>query len=117
MTLHGNIGISGERSLAETAELVGHALGVRFSPETTGRYEEYPAYCAEALGLQMALLGVPEAGSDIRDDPDSDYCLQVMSESSAALPMIDLSEYFVELIKHNCDVDCWALSVRIGGPD
>jgi hypothetical protein len=109
MTLTGDIGIRGDRALDEAAKALGRALGVAFVEETTGRYEEFPAYCAEALGLHLALLGVPEPGADIRSEPNSDYALQVVSETSTPEPVVNISAYLLEVVKQNSDLECWVL--------
>jgi hypothetical protein len=48
-------------SLAEMAQILGDILGVEFDEDDSGRYDEYPTYCAESDGadLQYDLLGIP----------------------------------------------------------
>ena len=80
-------------SLAETAELISSALGVSFSAERTGRYEEFPAFTAHQAGVEYALLGPPAPEDDIRDDKTIDYCLSVIpwkdsSESATAAELL-----------------------------
>ena len=56
---YADIGIKPMGSLAETALVLGKALGgIAFVQDTEGRFDEYPAI-AESGRLRFALLGVP----------------------------------------------------------
>ena len=109
MTISAHVVIRPHGSLEQTATRLGTALGVTFVPETTGRYEEYPAYCADVLGLHLALLGVPEPEHDIRSERTSDFELQVISETSSPTPTVNISAFVAEVITLNSDLKCWPL--------
>ena len=76
--------LEAERPLGETAEVLGQVLGVSFSKEVMGKFEEYPAYVARGVGISFALLGIPSSECDLRDDSANTYELQVGSERSDA---------------------------------
>jgi hypothetical protein len=103
------VGITPRGSLADVAALLHDALGVPFHADTTGRYEEYPAYYADALGLHLSLLGVPAPENDLRDNPTKDFTFQVTSRVSGSDGEVDLSTFFVQLIKERAGLACWVL--------
>lgn len=78
MNKFGYGGIKPQGTLAETAALLGRALGaLDFQFDTEYRYDEYPAYLAERDGLRYALLGVPAPEDDVREVPTDDFQLMV----------------------------------------
>ncbi|MFJ3318859.1 hypothetical protein ACIPLR_26270 [Herbaspirillum huttiense] len=66
-------------SFEETVAVVAEALGVNFLPDQEGKYEEYPAYRAFALGLELALLAPPLPEFDIREVPEDSFQLIIHS--------------------------------------
>jgi hypothetical protein len=64
-------------SLSEAADRIGKALAIRLVPETSGRFEEYPAFVGSTSDQEFVLLGPPAPEDDIRDDPTQDYALQI----------------------------------------
>ena len=63
----------------ELVERVGELLRVRFIKDDSGRFEEFPAYVASVLGLEVAVLGIP-AEEDLDEmDPVTEYGLLVRS--------------------------------------
>lgn len=77
----GCINIRPTLSFEATVTILGDALGVRFQPDQDGKYEEYPAYRAFAIGLELALLAPPLAEFDTREIPED--CFQLMINSHA----------------------------------
>lgn len=69
-------------SLADTATILGGILSATFEAETTGRFEEYPAYVAKKDGVELALLGKPEPEFDVREEPGDFFQLMAETESS-----------------------------------
>lgn len=65
-------------SFEATVAVVGEALGIRFEHDQEGKYEEYPAYRAFVLGLEVALLAPPLPEFDTRDQPE-DCCQLIIS--------------------------------------
>lgn len=66
----------------ETVALLGRALGISFSRDQSGKYEEYPAYQAFALGLEIALLAPPLPEYETRDEPHDYFQLIVNTVAS-----------------------------------
>lgn len=120
-----SIGIKPKGTLAETAEVLGQALGVTFAPDNSGYYEEFPAYCADVMGLRLALLGIPEPEYSIQPIKDNSFELQM-----APVPEIwrlieeprgdnlDISSFVSEVIKKTTGLECWAHDDKVrGGPN
>ena len=105
------IGISPVGSLGETAEILGRVLGgLVFLEDQQGRYEEYPAYVAEDNGIRYALLGVPEQGYDVRDEPTTDFTLLVepiLTKREDAI--VDTSGGLIDRIQRDGRLKCWSL--------
>ena len=68
-------------SFEATVGALGNALGVQFQRDQDRKYEEYPAYRAFALGLELALLAPPLPEFDTRELPED--CFQLMINSHA----------------------------------
>lgn len=81
---YAHMAISQRHSLAETAQIIGEILGVKFIPETTGRYEEFPALVAEAIGVSYALLGSPDPEHALSDEPMSTYQFDIRCPDEVA---------------------------------
>lgn len=69
-------------SFEATVAVLGDALGVRFQPDQEGKYEEFPAYRAFALGLELALLAPPLSEFDTRESPEDCFQLVIDSHSN-----------------------------------
>jgi hypothetical protein len=105
----GYVGIAPVRRLAETAAILGDVLGLVFTEDTEGRFDEFPAFIAEASGLQYALLGIPDADEDIRDNPTNDFELQVVSTVPTSGNATDISEELIAKLKKDGRLKCWLL--------
>jgi hypothetical protein len=68
-------------SFEATVRVLANALGVRFQADQDGKYEEYPAYRAFALGLELSLLAPPLPEFETREFPED--CFQLMINSDA----------------------------------
>lgn len=67
----------GCKSLEEVAILLNKNIeGVELKRETSGRFEEFPAYISSFMGSEMALLGIPEPEYDIRDEKKNIFVIQ-----------------------------------------
>ena len=98
---------------AQTAMLVGEALDLDFLEDLAGRFE-YPAFIAEKDGVEYALLGVPPAAGDVRDQARLDYALQVRSLHSAPnAEKVDISVELVSELTHG-GVFSWGLPTSAG---
>jgi len=96
-------------SLDEMSKKLGDALDLNFHDDVEGKYEEYPAVVGNAAGLRFALLAAPHPEDDIREDKTADYQLVAHSEVEGtvyALPTVDLSAYFANLIERRAGISC-----------
>jgi len=109
MNIRGVVEIKPRGTLADVASILGGAWGIEFVPETTGRYEEYPAYYADVLGLHLALLGVPEPEEDIRDEPTTNFTLQVWGSAGTQEEEINISSFLAAGIKSRANLECRAV--------
>lgn len=106
----GDVGISPIHSLSNTADILGRLLGLLFEEDTSGYYREFPAYCAYALGMKIALLGIPEEGVTISDSPIDFYSIQLFTLSNSKDSQdIDISNNLVDLIDGQQGIKCWKL--------
>lgn len=106
----GYVGIKGALPLDETAAALSAAFGVTFEEERTGRFEEYPAYVAQALGMELALLGIPDPAFDIRSNQTNDFELQIFARpDSSGDDTLDLSVHLDGVIRRKTSLECWVL--------
>ena len=102
----GAIQIVPKFSLSETAAKLGIALGgLNFRQDPSGTYDEFPSFSAEALGLNFALLGIPDPADQILG-PIKSFCLQIGMAfcTDDAVETCDTSTYFAELIRSRSDL-------------
>lgn len=90
----------------ETVALLGRALGISFSKDQSGKYEEYPAYCAFALGLEIAVLAPPLPKYETRDEPHDYFQLIVNAVASVDGDGVDvdLSDFIEAQLKSCTDL-------------
>jgi hypothetical protein len=106
----GFLGVRPVGDLAQTASLLGEALGITFREDQEGRFDEFPAFIAERDGVEYALLGSPPASEDLRDSPTSDFELQVSSlHRTTGAAEIDISAELVEKLSRNGALQSWEL--------
>jgi hypothetical protein len=84
-------------SFEATVVVLAEALGIKFSPDEEGKYEEYPAYRAFALGLEISLLAPPPPDLDTRDMRDNCFQLiiDICAEVSDGGTDVDMSDLIV----------------------
>jgi hypothetical protein len=68
-------------SFEATVIVLAEALGIRFSPDQEGKYEEYPAYRTFAPGPEISLLAPPPPNLDTREIRDN--CFQLIIDTCA----------------------------------
>lgn len=108
---YADIGIEPAGTLAETALLLGQALGLAFNEDTRCRFDEYPAFVTERDGFRYALLGVPNPEDDVRDEPSSDFKLLVESIGARAQDgKENISQELVLRIQSHSHLRCWQLT-------
>lgn len=109
---YADIGIRPAGTLADTATILGQALGgLVFKEDTQGGFDEYPAFIAESSGLRYALLGVPLPKDDVRDKSSNDFALLVKpSAPKTGEKREDISERLIIQIKSDGRLTCWRLS-------
>ena len=106
----GYVGVSPLGSLEETAVVIGKLLGLNFEEDKSGYYQEFPAFCAEVLGMKLALLGIPDEDMSLSDEPIDYFELQLSTLSKSGLEgKTDLSEYLVDILSGDASVKCWVL--------
>jgi len=106
--LWGYLGVTPLSTLKETALELGKALDVEFFVDDSGRYDEYPAYCAVAYGCELALLGIPKEDEYLGDEPLDYFQLQIKNDGSAEIKGdVTLAEYILELISEKSSLKCW----------
>jgi hypothetical protein len=71
------LNVDASRNLSETASIIGEILGIEFTIDSSGKYEEFPAYIAKKDGFTYALLGFPAKEYDLSDDTRNSYDLLV----------------------------------------
>lgn len=108
---YADIGIKPEGSLADTALILGQALGgLVFKQDTQGKFDEYPAFIAESGALRYALLGVPSPEEDVRDEPSTDFTLLVEPvDSKAGEARENISGKLISRINGDGRLTCWQL--------
>lgn len=87
---------------------LGRALGgLEFEEDSSGNFEEYPAYVARDNELSYALLGIPEPKYDIREIKRDTFSLQVESIDYSDSSTVDISEDLLRRISEHSDLICW----------
>ena len=78
LQIMGAIHIKADRSLAETAKVVGVALeNLILVEDPPGTFDEFPSFSGKSAGLSFVLLGIPDLRDQIGDEPIIDYTLQI----------------------------------------
>lgn len=106
LNIIGAVRIAPTSSLAETAAKLGTALGVTFTEDPPGTFDEFPSFRAECAGLSFVLLGIPELAEQISSEPIADYAFQIglAFRTEDATETCDASAYFTELIRERSDL-------------
>jgi hypothetical protein len=73
-----------------TVAVLAEALGLTFHPDQDGKYEEYPAYISQALGLEFALLAPPHPEYDLREIRDNNFQLLVSTRARVTDDGVDV---------------------------
>lgn len=63
--------------LETTAALISKVFEVNLMRDVSGRFEEYPAFVGSGKGVDFVLLGNPTPEDDLRENPTTDFELQV----------------------------------------
>jgi hypothetical protein len=106
--LWGCIAVAPLVTLRDTAVELEHALGVEFYEDDSGRFEEFPAYCAENNECEFVLLGIPDKEEYLGEEPLDSYQLQI--KNSGAFKLNDgagLASHFLNLISSKSFLKCW----------
>jgi hypothetical protein len=106
----GDLRIEATGSLSDIAELAGKALGVEFHQDSSGYYEEFPAFVSDLLGMEIAILGIPSEEEQDPDEPIEDYQLLVRTFATAPDDKVetDLSIHLCHLLREggiSCDLE------------
>jgi hypothetical protein len=89
-----------DETLEIMAERLGDAMGLRFIQDSSGYYEEFPAFTAHVLGMEFALLGLPEEEEQDGERSVEDYSLLVRSivDTPDDVLEVDLSTHLQALL-------------------
>jgi hypothetical protein len=100
MDFIGNLEIEATESLSNIAEKVGIALGIVFHEDMSGRYEEFPAFVTDVLGMEIAVLGIPSPEYQDPDEPIESYSLLVQTDVTAPDDYVetDISTHICHLL-------------------
>ncbi len=106
LSIMGAVRIAPASSLTATAAKLGIALGVTFAEDPPGKFDEFPSFSAECVGLSFVLLGIPEPEDQAALEPITDYTLQVEMafQTEDATEACDASAYFADLIRERSDL-------------
>lgn len=109
MDIIASLAIPSEKPIEEVVESTGRALGLVFSKDTSGRYEEFPAFVADAIGVEFALLKIPSPEFLDEGNPVENYSMLVRSVVEAGDDSIetDLSVHLQAVLNSyglNCSV-------------
>jgi hypothetical protein len=106
-----HVGIKPVGTLLNTADALGEVLSVSFLEDSIRRYDEFPAFVAETENVRYALLGIPDPGEDLRDNPTDDFELIVESINPSPFSQKrDVSGELIALIKESGKLVCWSLN-------
>ena len=101
------IGISPIGTLTQTAKELEKAFsGIEFYEDDSGRYEEFPAFCAKALDYDLVLLGMPDEDAYLGDDPIDYFELHIKFRTATRE---DIYNHFLNLIQEYTNLNCWLL--------
>ena len=109
-----SIGVRASAPLAEIAGEIARALRLPFVLDSSGRYEEYPAYCTRVLGIELALLGTPLPADDLGKGLDPNFYLVATTLRYPERPLqeVDLSEHILSILKDETALECWKSPMR-----
>ena len=93
-------------SLKQTAQELGKIIKVQFFEDDSGRYEEFPAYCAMAYGCELSLLGIPDEESYLGDEPLDVFCLQIHNINMEIDKDINIADFFLNIISKSETIRC-----------
>lgn len=110
MDFTGALKLPPNKPFRDLVSLIEKVLGVAFMPETSWRYEEFPAYVADVLGMEIAILGIPseEYLDEIKPVEDYSILIQTYADTEDDDIETDLSIHVKSLLQANgieCSVD------------
>ena len=107
----GYVGIEPIGNLAQTAKILGEALGgLNFVQDHERKFDEFPAFVAVSDGIEYALLGVPDPSEDLRDEPSSDFELQAHPYGDVTGEKVDISTQLIERLANDGRIRGWMLT-------
>ena len=106
-----HVGIEPKGDLSQTALILGEAFGgLEFVEDTQRRFDEFPAFIGQENEAIYVLLGVPDPSEDLRDEPTTDFELQVIPGQHATGDSIDVSDQLIARIEADGRLRCWPLT-------
>ena len=93
-------------SLKKTAQELSKIIKVQFFEDDSGRYEEFPAYCAMAYGCELSLLGIPDEEDYLGDEPLDSFHLQIKNIDMEIDKNINIAIFFLEIISQSDNLRC-----------
>ena len=100
MEFIGKLHFQTDQPLNSLAMQLGQLLGLTFESDISGRYEEFPAYSADVIGMEFALLGIPPDEDQDPESPVDYYTLLVSTYADTPSDEeIDISQYLARIIR------------------
>jgi hypothetical protein len=100
--------IKADNDLKSTVEIVNEATNLNLEFDGSGFYEEFPAYTNNVLGINFALLGIPEKEYQFEFHKYDKYDFLISDYSKFKQDeIIDLSETIIKLITDKSDLKCY----------
>jgi hypothetical protein len=93
--------ISSTLAFEDTAKLIGDKLNLRFELDTSGRFEEFPAFTTLCMGISFAFIGNPEGSMD-----KTNFELEVASDFSSKGNVADISGYLIRILNKIPNITC-----------
>jgi len=101
MDFTGSLIIRPEKPIEELVNKVSKLLSINFMKDTSGKFDEFPAFIGTVFGVEIAVLGIPDKEHRDKVDPVTDYSMLVQSvvESPDDEIEIDLSVHLHSILQ------------------
>ena len=113
--LVGRINILDDLPLEEVALRVGKALGLKFSEDPIGRYDEFTAFLATGAGFKFELIDVRAESLQERGGVCFQFVASSEQDAEALINLpghaIELSNFYAELLKERTKLLCQSREV------
>jgi hypothetical protein len=105
--IQGHFLIKADKSLEETANVINEILNLNLEKEVTGYFEEFPAFDCTVLGINFALLGIPELEYRMPDYNYEWYNFQIQDQNDYKTDIeINFGTNLVFILNSKSDLIC-----------